>query len=187
MNKKTLIESLLGPDSGVKIRDSDFEEKVRHHIYLLLGVDEGQCSVTTKKSVASEAMDFRKRVRHFWQKKAANKAKLLAEPYFLQDIQIEVLPLSEDIPELAGPSTSGAHHSGAYKPFPEKGPRAQSIDIAAVINQHEPEAILRAAPRAASTLGLGTFATAIRKIAKDPEVNSKLALDGIKNKSMYYI
>ena len=110
---------------------------------------------------------------------------MFANPYFLQDIKVEVLPLSEDIPELAAPSTSGTHHSGAYKSFSEKGSSAQTLDIAAVINQHEPDAILRAAPRAASILGQGTFATAIRKIAKDPEVNAKLALDGMKNQSMY--
>ena len=176
---------MLAPDSAVKIRDSDFEEKVRQKIYLLLKVDEGQCSVTTEENIATEAYDFRKRVRHFWQKKGTSKAILLANPYFLQDIKVEVLPLSEDIPELAGPSTSGAHHSGAYKPFCAKESSAQSIEIAAV-KQHEPDAILRAAPWAAAQLGLGTFATAIRKIATDPEVNSKLALEGIKNQSMYY-
>ena len=166
-------------------RDPNYEHLVLNNLYVLLGLREATCSVKTNEAIASEAHKFRVRVQDLWKKHGSHKNTLFSKPYFEHDIVIEVVPLSQEIPELA-PSTSaapGGRQPGPFKPFEEKGPRAQALMVADVHAKHPPEAILRAAPKAASQLGLPKTATAIRKMAKDHEVNAGLALDGMKDES----
>ena len=184
VNKKTLLEVLW--EKGVRPRDKDFEVVAKHQLYLLLGLREATCSITTNKDIASEAEKFCVSVRGYWSPKkcGTNKNRLFAKPYFERDIIIEVIPPSQEIPELA-PSNSGnqGRQPGPFKPFEEKGTRAKFAAAAAVRDNHPPGAVLQAAPKAASQLGKAQTATAIRKILKDTDVNAGLALDGTKNES----
>ena len=181
LNKKVLLDLLW--EKGSRPGDSDFEVIVKHQIYLVLGLREATCSNQTNDDIAHEASKFRKSVQGYWKKIGSHKDILEKKPFFLKDIVVEVVPLSQEIPELAPSTSAGGRKPGPIKPFEEKGPRAQAYMVADVHAQHPPEAVLRAAPKSASQLGLPKTATAIRKMAKDPEVNAGLALDGMKDES----
>ena len=103
-----------------------------------------------------------------------------ARPFLMENITIDIVPISHELDPPRPPRPSGA-----YKAFEDKTTSGQAKDIAAVHDNHEPGAILRSAPRAASELGHKKFATAIRKMAKDPEVLPELAIEGMSAKSMY--
>ena len=183
VNKRTLLETLW--EVGARPRDSDFEEIVKHRIYLILGLREATCSIKTNTDIAHEAQKFCVSVRSYWSPKkcGTNKKLLFAKPYFNGDIIIEVVPPSQEIPEIA-PSTSGSGRKpGPIKPYAEKEKSAKAEMAAAVLSNHEAGAILQAAPRAASQLGQPVLATAIRKMAKNVEVNPGLAVDGMKDES----
>ena len=70
--------------------------------------------------------------------------------------------------------------------FQEKGKSGQDKAIAAV-KTHPPEAILKAAPAAASALGKPKLATAIRMMEKDSEVLPAKAISGMKDEDSMYI
>ena len=182
INRKNLLTDLW--DRGVRPLDKDFEELVKHRLYLLLDLREATCSSATNKSIAAEAAKFRTRVRDIW-KRQTKKDVLFSKPYFLDDIVINIVPIVQENPELA-PSTSGGSVPGPRKPFEELKARAKSYRAADVRAAHEPGAILQAAPKAASQLGLGQTASAIRLMQEDPVVNPGLALDGMKNESKQF-
>ena len=95
--------------------------------------------------------------------------------------------MTDDLPEIKGPSTSAGRKPGPYKTFEEKGERAQFLAAADVLNRHEAGAILQSAPKAASILGQAEHATALRLMAKDPAVHPANALKGMKGTSMYNV
>ena len=202
VNKRRLLEVLW--EKGCRPKDSDFEFVARHQIYLLLGLREDTCSTETNRDIAAHAQKFRVSVRSFWSPKkcGTNKDLLFAKPYFDGDIEVEVAPSSQEDPDddddwapkvvppsqedsewTPPPSSSGGRKPGPIKPFYEKGKSARALDAAAVLANHEPGAILQAAPRAASAVGFSETATAMRKMSKDPLTNPGLALDGMKNES----
>ena len=201
INKRQLLEVLW--QKGCRPKDKDFELVARHQIYLLLGLREATCSTETNRDISSEAQKFRISVRNFWSPKkcGTNKDRLFAQPYFEGDIIVEVVPPSredpdddEGTPEVVPPSqddsewtppqsTSGGRKPGPIKSFYDKGKSAKALDVAAVLANHEPGAIMAAAPRAASAVGFSETATAMRKMSKDPLTNPGLALDGMKNES----
>ena len=194
VKKKVLLDVLW--ENGVRVRDSNFEDMAKHHLHELLNLPEGECSGATNDIIAAEALKFRQRVRLFWGPKSAKNSRKLGttkkalddNPYFQQDIVVEVVPASREtpdppyVPEVVTPAHK---RSGPYKSYLEKLPDAQRLDRRAVREQHDAHAILEAAPKAATSVGLGTFGKAIKEMAKDPDVNPQLALDGMKNQSMY--
>ena len=95
--------------------------------------------------------------------------------------------MTDDLPEIRGPSTSSGRKPGPYKPFEEKGERAQFLAAAEVLDQHEAGAILQSAPKAASILGHPEHATALRLMNKDPVVHPANALKGMKGTSTYSV
>ena len=165
---------------------SSYESEAKEHLYQLLDINQQQCSESTKDNVARAASLFHKRVIYHWKKVGFRMETMKKRPYFQENISVEIVPLSVEIPELA-PVSGHQRPSGSYKSFDEKGPSAQALDVAAVHAQHDPAAILRAAPKAASVLGKGQLATAIRKMASKPDVLPGLAIEGMENKSMYYL
>ena len=188
VKKKELLDLLW--ENNVRVRDQDFEEKARHHLHELLNLPVEECSIATNEKIANEAMKFRLRLRQFWGTRKAGtpklgntKAALDGHPYFQQDIEVEVVPVVQEIPDMAPPPIP--KRSGPYKSYSEKLPDAQRLDRAAVRNSHDGWAILDAAPKVATSLGQGIFGKAIKEMAKDLDVNPQLALDGMKNQSMY--
>ena len=185
MTKLDLLNSLWEQGHRPPARwNSDYEEKTRDHLYQLLAIDKQYCSEATTSQINKAAELFQKRVIYYWAK-TRKEVPFKNKKYFTEEISVEVTPLSDDIPELAPPSSDHQRPSGSYKSFDDKGKSAQFAEVRSVHQQHHPRAILRAAPKAASELGLPQLATAIRKMEKDPEVLPALAIEGMKNTSMY--
>ena len=194
VKKKKLLDDLW--ENGVRVKDPNFEDKVRQHLYKLLDLCEGECSVATIENIATEARKFRQRVRELWgprksgtPKLGTNKAALDESPFFQQEIEVMVVPESQKTPDPLFVVDQNAppvqRRSGPYKSYLEKLPDAQRLDRAAVRASHDGWAILEAAPKVATSLGQGTFGKAIKEMAKDLDVNPQLALDGMKNQSKY--
>ena len=177
---KTLWEN--GISLPRKSYNSGFDDEVRKHLFLLLGVDKNECSNATVDSIDKEAVLFQKRVLYHWPKAGFKKPDLEKKDYFLEEITIDVIPIRRDFVPAPPPPPRA---SGGYKDFEDKSKSGKAADIAAVHDNHAPGAILQAAPRAASELGHPEFATAIRKMATDPEVLPALAIEGMTKKSMY--
>ena len=185
VEKVEIFKKLCGAGILPGNRSSDYERLVRECIHESRpALNETKCSVSTNLEIAKEAEKLDRLIKYHWKK--GHSHKNYVENKLSGDITIELVPEFHEIPDLA-PSTSGGagRRSGPYKTYEEKGSRAQSLDIAAVRQHHAPGAILGAAPAAASELGEKEMATAFRKIAKDPKVNSELAMEGMKNQSMY--
>ena len=167
---------------------STYVENVNRHLYRELGVERQECSEASCKFIDIQATNFCKSVVKYWEKSGRKYPQMeqRAKQFLLDNISVEVEPISKDIPELADPPRSGGHH-GPYKSFQEKSQSGQDKAIAAV-KVHPPEAILRAAPAAASALGKGELATAIRMMEKQPDVLPAKAISGMKDDdSMYYL
>ena len=170
------------------VSNRDYERQVRECLHDALGLDEKVCSVSTNLAIADQAEKFFKSTKYYYNNNSCNRHpdRVAKKPYMTEGvITIEVVPVFHDIAQLA-PSTSGhgLKVRGPYKSFEAKESSAQTKDIAKV-SKHEPGAIVRATPAAAAKLGLPKFATALRKMAKDPEVNAEKAMDGMENKSEY--
>ena len=96
VKKKLLLDVLW--ENGVRVRDSNFEDMAKQHLHELLNLPEGECSSATNETIANEAMKFRHRVRLFWgtksyknpRKLGTSKEALEGNPYFQQDIVVEV-------------------------------------------------------------------------------------------------
>ena len=170
------------PTSKVKYRES-----VQKHLYKELGVERQECSEATCEDIDKQALNFCKSAVYNWGKAGSSYPRMEKREFLLEKtISVEVVPISSDIPELAsvGPSRSG--HQGPYKTFQEKSQSGQAKEIAAV-KIHSPEAILKAAPAAASALGHPTLATAIRIMEKQPEVLPAKAISGMKDEDSMYM
>ena len=160
---------------------SAYDSAARKIIFQMLGIQEEQCSNSTIDNIVDEVSKFQKSVVYYWKSVGAKRDAMEKKDFFKGKITIEVIPV---LRELAPPPQ--VHRpSGGYKSFEEKKRSGQASDIAAVA-EHPPGAILKAAPRAASDLGFPQFATAIRKMATDPEVLPALAMEGMTRKRMHY-
>ena len=179
-----LYNSSHGPPKTVQ---SEYVEQAKEHLYQLLDINKQQCSESTKDNIGKAAKLFAVRVVYHWKKVGCKMEPMKKRPYFQENIDVEIVPLAVEIPELAASVSGHPRPSGSYKSFPEKGSSAQALDVAAVREQHHPAAILRAAPRAASDLGQPELATAIRKMNSAPDVNPALAIKGMENISMYLL
>ena len=78
-------------ESGSIPTHSDYEDKAIDHLHRLLELDRTQCSDSTKEIIAKEAEKFRKCVRVYWNQCKRDRGKVKDKPYFLQNIDVEVL------------------------------------------------------------------------------------------------
>ena len=158
---------------------SSYVENVQKHLWKMLGIGRQECSEATSTFIDKQAVNFCKSAMHAWGKSARKYERMPQQPFLLGDIIVEVEPVAE----LLGPDRS--RQKGPYKSFQEKSRSGQDKAIAAVKNHNEPEAILKAAPAAASALGKPQLATAIRMMEKQPDVLPAMAISGMKDDSMY--
>ena len=174
--------------NGIKppTHKSSYVERVQKHLWEIFGIERQQCSEATCTDIDKQAVKFCKSAVYNWGKAGSSYPRMEKRAFLLDNtISVKVEPISNDIPELAaaGPSRSG--HQGPYKTFQEKGKSGQDKAVAAV-KTHPPEAILKAAPAAASALGKPVLATAIRMMEKQPEVLPAKAISGMKDKDSMY-
>ena len=185
VQKLKLFNSLC--DSGCKPPKNTkaYEEKVQEQLYVLLCVDRQECSEATTKAIDREANLFRKSATKHFIKHGSHYERMREGDYLKDHISVEIGHISQDIPELAVSAAGSGRKSGPYKSFEDKSQSGQDKAAAAVRAQHPPGAILKAAPKAASTLGMSEFATAMRLMEKDPENLPAKAISGMTDKRMY--
>ena len=159
--------------------DSVYDRKASEFLYQLLGLDKKECSNATIDNIEKEVTSFQKSVLYAWQKCGRKRPAMEKRDVFMQSITIDFVSA---LHELSPPPVKA---SGAYKAYEDKKSRAQSYASAEVLEQHEPAAILDAAPRAAKALGHPELATALRQLNADRDVRPGLAIEGMKNECMY--
>ena len=186
VQKLKLFNSLC--DSGCKPPKNTkaYEEQVQEHLYRLLCADRQECSEATTNLIDREANLFRKSATQHYKRHGSHYERMKEGDYLQGYISVEIEHISKDIPELAASVAGSSRQSGPYKSFEDKSKSGQDKAAAAVRAQHPPGAILKAGPKAASTLGMPKLATALRKLEKDPENLAEKALSGMADEQRMY-
>ena len=185
VEKLKLFNSLC--DSGCKPPKNTkaYEEKVQEHLYRLLCVDRQEVSEATAKVIDDEANHFRQSATQHFKRVGNHYERMKAGDYLKGHISVEIQHISEDIPELAPSAAGSGRQPGPYKSFEAKSQSGQDKAAAAVRAQHPPGAILKAAPKAATTLGMSEFASALKLMEKDPKNLPAKAISGMTDERMY--